>query len=150
MRAIRNVLAVAFAVALSWQGLQLAQAQKPASKATAEPKAGKPVMTLKVYDESGNVLVNVSRKVDPKPKNNAFDVMRAIVTLDFTTYAGDPTASPPLTGGAFINAIAGVFPPPDFYWILYIDHMKSMDKGICDVVITQDTLIEWKIEKLTP
>lgn len=126
-----------------------AQEQPKAVKGNAPPTA-QPVMTLKVYDAEGNVLVNIKRKVRPRPKNNAFDVMRAIVTVDFDTYAGDLTAKPPLTGGAFVNAIAGVIPPPNNYWFLYVDGVKSKDKGICDITITKDTLVEWKIEEYKP
>jgi hypothetical protein len=117
------------------------------SKASA---AALPKMTLKVYDENGQLLVNVRSDVQPRPKNNAFDVMRGIVAVDFYTYAGNPMATPPTTGGAFVTAIAGVRPPEKKYWFLYVDGVKPKDKGICDIEITKDTLIEWKIEEYNP
>jgi Domain of unknown function (DUF4430) len=139
------VSALARAGALLLVAVGIATSQE--SGKTKEGKQPLPAMTLKVYDPDGNVLVNVKRNVLPRPKNNAFDVMRAIVAVDFDTYAGEPTANPPSTGGAFVNSIAGVVPPPMKYWFLYVDGVKPKDKGICDITINNDTLIEWKIEE---
>jgi hypothetical protein len=113
--------------------------------AVAQEKA-QPTMTLKVYDDSGQVLVNVKAKVRPAPKNNAFDVMRGVVAVDFDTYPANLTTKPPFKGGPLITAIVGVLPPANKYWFLYVDGTKS-DEGISQLRITKDTLIEWKIEE---
>lgn len=113
--------------------------QRTADGAQADNAAPPNVhVTMKVYDKSGTVFVNATREVSRH--SNAFDVMREIVQVDFKTYAGL---------GPFVTSIAGVKPPPDQFWALYIDGTLSQ-LGIGNITVDNDILIEWKLTDLQP
>lgn len=132
------------------RGQAVEQATKAPSKNGKAAAKTSVTGTIKVYDAQGNIIAACKTKVIHKPpmtKTNAFDFLRGVLAVDYTSYAGNPAANPPTTGGQFLNAIVGVPPDSGTYWALYVDGHYSCKKGITDYEITtNDILIEWKME----
>lgn len=103
-------------------------AQATSSAATKE-------VQIKIYDVEKKVFVEAKRKVPVG--SNAFEVLTSVVHVEF-----DPTGT-----GAFVRGLAGLTPPEEHFWALYIDGKLSCN-GISNIKIMKDLLVEWRIEKL--
>jgi Domain of unknown function (DUF4430) len=95
-------------------------------------------VAIKVYNQDGGILIEARKRVPAK--SNAFDILRGMINVEYTTFANL---------GVFVTGLAGVKPPAGQFWILYVDG-KPSELGISNITITEDTRIEWKIEQPKP
>lgn len=92
-------------------------------------------LSLKLYDgASGDPFLSARRAV--QKGINAFDALRATVSVEFATFAPNLSSTPPVPGGPFVNALARVPSAPPRYWMLYVDG-KLSDVGIGAIKINE-------------
>jgi hypothetical protein len=93
-------------------------------------------LTLKLFNEEGQLILDESLEVEPG--TNAFEAMQKIAEVEYEDYG---------SMGAFVKGINGIRPGQGNYLALYVNG-EYANKGISSHSIEDDTLIEWKIEKI--
>lgn len=93
-------------------------------------------LTLKYSDANGAIILN---KTIPVEKGaNAFEALKDNVAMNYEMYEIGP----------FIKSIAGIEPPEKHYLGLYVNG-EYADRALSGYTITEDTLIEWRTEKIS-
>jgi len=67
---------------------------------------------------------------------NAFDAMQEVAEIEFTDYG---------EMGVMIDSINGVTPRANEFWKLFVNNEEAM-VGISNIILEEDTAIEWKTE----
>ena len=100
-------------------------------------QAGPDLVTvdLLVNDADSGFTLRAHKSVAPGA--NAFAVMTNIVRVTYRNFGGEP----------FVKSIGGVTPESGKYWALHVGGIYSTNLGINNIIITNDTSIEWKTEK---
>ena len=91
-------------------------------------------LTLSVTDANSGFSLNAEKQVAQGV--NAFDAVRKIVSLRYTTH-------PQL--GPFVTELAGVSPPAGCCWLLYVDGEWS-NLGSTGITLQGDTVLEFRTE----
>jgi Domain of unknown function (DUF4430) len=131
-------------------GVQVQDGQPKTKPSTAPQKDGRTPassqvqLSLKLYDGGRDPFLIAQKRVARGV--NAFDALRAVVNVDFTTFAPNLGSTPTFPGGPFVNALAGVPSASPRFWMLYVDGHLS-DVGIGAIKIDRDILIEWRLEE---
>jgi len=71
-------------------------------------------------------------------ETNAFDATRHIVSIVYHTDA---------EAGPVVTSMCGIAAPKGSAWVPYVDG-KPLKQGIGKLILTADTTIEWKIERV--
>jgi hypothetical protein len=96
------------------------------------PDAGLVKVDFKISDSDSGLVLHATRSVPAGTKG--FDFMTNMVPVTYKTYANGP----------FITSICGVEPKGEKFWALYVGGTYSTNKGIGDIVITNNIQIGWK------
>lgn len=102
---------------------------------SAESAASTVTVTLKIHDADSSFRLEATKEM--KEDIAGLDALRQIVKVEYKEYRGL---------GAFVTSFCGVKPKKGRIWALYLDGKRS-NKGISNVKLGKDTLVEWKTEK---
>jgi hypothetical protein len=94
--------------------------------------------TIRIVDENNETVF--FDDVETTPGTNAFELMKEVFgsKLKYQEYAGI---------GVFIEEINDIAPSEDSFFKLYVDGQEAQ-RGISTYIIEEDTIIEWRIEKI--
>lgn len=109
--------------------------QQQSQNAPPAPETQTVALSLKYTDENGAVLLE--KNISVAKETNAFDAIKENIPLDFETTSLGP----------FIKSIGGVAPSSGYYLALYVNGQYA-DRGIAGYVLSEDTSMEWKTEKI--
>ena len=153
-------LTFSLAIGLAWFTLGptssvVGQAIAPAADAPAgvpvgapanngvKPAAATVTLTLNLYDGGAVPFLTATRPI--AMNTNAFDALRSIVNVQFTTYPPNLAGTPPFPGGPFVTGLCGLRPANPKFWALYVDGNFS-NVGIGAITITKDISIDFKVQ----
>jgi Domain of unknown function (DUF4430) len=133
---LRRSISVFFLIVPAlWFALDVAQGSNADEPAKAGADKKNITLTLKISDPISGLGLEAKKAVTTG--TNAFDAMTAIVQVKYKTY-------PQL--GPFVTGLCGVDAPSGMFWALYVDG-KMSQVGIGSIVLQQDVVIEWKMQK---
>lgn len=134
----KNELFIALALAFLLAGcIQILEGEDQRENGALEQNLGeRTVFSLKLFDSKGSLLLDKNQEVEKGI--NAFEAMQQAAEVEYEDYG---------SLGAFVKSIEGIKPGQGNYFALYINGVYA-NKGISSYSIKEETLIEWKIEKL--
>lgn len=111
----------------------LVQPEQPSSDLKALKE--QVTITFRVLDSNGYVIEE--KGVNVLKGSNAFDALNESFAVD----------SQDFVFGKMVKGINKKYPKENEYWALYVNGFYA-EKGISDYTLKEDTLIEWKPEKI--
>jgi hypothetical protein len=94
-------------------------------------------LQITVRDTEGIPIFNEDQML--KPNTNAFEAVKELIDNNLTYKEYD--------FGVFVESILGITPKEDEFWSLYVNGEQAA-QGISSYTISEDMLIEFKLEKI--